>query len=257
MSDNKSTPPTTPPAGDVEYHLSYLKLAFMAQHYAELATQAAQKMWPHVDYLARLLEGEAHMRQDRATKSRIRLARFPVIKTLEQFRWDWPTRLNRLQVQHHFHLEFIKAKANLIFLGGVGLGKTHLATALGYAACLQGYSVLFASAIDVINTLAAAKNTGRLKAELKKYTKPTLLILDELGYLPIDKAGADLLFQVISLRYEQGAIVITSNRAFKEWPKIFNNDSTLTAAILDRLLHHAETIIIEGKSFRMKDQIDG
>jgi DNA replication protein DnaC len=257
MSDNKNTPPTTPPAGDVEYHLSYLKLAFMAQHYVELATQAAQKMWPHVDYLARLLEGEAHMRQDRATKSRIRLARFPVIKTLEQFRWDWPTRLNRLQVQHHFHLEFIKAKANLIFLGGVGLGKTHLATALGYAACLQGYAVLFASAIDVINTLAAAKNAGRLKAELKKYTKPALLILDELGYLPIDKAGADLLFQVISLRYEQGAIVITSNRAFKEWPKIFNNDSTLTAAILDRLLHHAETIIIEGKSFRMKDQIDG
>ena len=117
--------------------------------------------------------------------------------------------------------------------------------------------MLFASAIDVINTLAAAKNAGRLKAELKKYTKPALLILDELGYLPIDKMGADLLFQVISLRYEQGAIVITSNRAFKDWPKIFNNDSTLTAAILDRLLHHAETIIIEGKSFRMKDQIDG
>jgi DNA replication protein DnaC len=117
--------------------------------------------------------------------------------------------------------------------------------------------VLFASAIDGINTLAAAKNAGRLKAALRKYTKPALLILDELGYLPIDKMGADLLFQVISLRYEQGAIVITSNRAFKEWPKIFNNDSTLTAAILDRLLHHAETIIIEGKSFRMKDQIDG
>lgn len=257
MSDSTNTPPTTSLAGDVEHHLSYLKLSFMAQHYAELATQAAQKMWPHVDYLARLLEGEANLRQDRATQSRIRLARFPVIKTLEQFRWDWPTRINRLQVQHHFHLEFIKAKANLLFLGGVGLGKTHLATALGYAACLQGYSVLFASAIDVINTLVAAKNAGRLKAERKKYTKPALLILDELGYLPIDKVGADLLFQVISLRYEQGAIVITSNRAFKDWPKIFNNDSTLTAAILDRLLHHAETIIIEGKSFRMKDQIDG
>ena len=257
MSDSTNTPPTTSLAGDVEHHLSYLKLSFMAQHYAELATQAAQKMWPHVDYLARLLEGEANLRQDRATKSRIRLARFPVITTLEQFRWDWPTRINRLQVQHHFHLEFIKAKATLLFLGGVGLGKTHLATALGYAACLQGYSVLFASAIDVINTLVAAKNAGRLKAELKKYTKPALLILDELGYLPIDKVGADLLFQVISLRYEQGAIVITSNRAFKDWPKIFNNDSTLTAAILDRLLHHAETIIIEGKSFRMKDQIDG
>ena len=257
MSDSTNTPPTTALAGDVEHHLRYLKLSFMAQHYAELATQAAQKMWPHVDYLARLLEGEANLRQDRATKSRIRLARFPVITTLEQFRWDWPTRINRLQVQHHFHLEFIKAKANLLFLGGVGLGKTHLATALGYAACLQGYSVLFASAIDVINTLVAAKNAGRLKAERKKYTQPALLILDELGYLPIDKVGADLLFQVISLRYEQGAIVITSNRAFKDWPKIFNNDSTLTAAILDRLLHHAETIIIAGKSFRMKDQIDG
>ena len=127
---------------------------------------------------------------------------------------------------------------------------------MGSTACLQGYSVLFASAIDVINTLVAAQHAGRLKLELRKYSKPALLILDELGYLPIDKAGADLLFQVISLRYEQGAILITSNRAFKEWPKIFNNDSTLTAAILDRLLHHADTVIIEGKSFRMKGQIE-
>jgi DNA replication protein DnaC len=131
-----------------------------------------------------------------------------------------------------------------------------LATALGYTAGLQGYAVLFASAIEVINTLAAAKNAGRLKQELKKYTKPALLILDELGYLPIDKSGADLLFQVISLRYEQGSIMLTSNRAFKEWPRMFNNDSTLTAAILDRLLHHAETVVIEGKSFRMRGQIE-
>jgi DNA replication protein DnaC len=248
----------TPPEqlGTVDHHLAYLKLGFIAEQYAALATQAAHKAWSHVDYLARLLEGEAHVRRDRATKSRIRLARFPVIKTLEQFRWDWPARINRLQVQHHFRLAFLKEKANLILLGGVGLGKTHLATALGYTACLQGYSVLFASAIDVINTLSAAKGAGRLKAELKKYTKPALLILDELGYLPIDKTGADLLFQVISLRYEQGSIVLTSNRAFKEWPKMFNNDSTLTAAILDRLLHHAETVIIEGKSFRMKDQLE-
>jgi DNA replication protein DnaC len=123
MSASTHTQPATTPSGDVEPHLTYLKLAFIAQHYAELATQAAQKSWSHVDYLARLAEGEAQWRRDRATKSRIRLARFPVIKTLEQFRWDWPTRLNRLQVQHHFRLEFIKAKANLILLGGVGLGK--------------------------------------------------------------------------------------------------------------------------------------
>jgi len=240
----------------IDPHLAYLKLSFIAEQYADLATQAAHKAWSHVDYLATLVEGEAEVRRDRATQSRIRLARFPVIKTLEQFRWDWPTRINRLQVQNHFRLAFLHEKANLIFLGGVGLGKTHLATALGYAACLQGYSVLFASAIDVINTLAAAKSAGRLKAELKKYTKPALLILDELGYLPIDKTGADLLFQVISLRYEQGALIITSNRAFKEWPTIFNHDSTLTSAVLDRLLHHADTIIIEGKSCRMKDQLE-
>ena len=153
-----------------------------------------------MDYLARLLEGEADLRRDRATQRRMRLARFPVIKTLEQFRWDWPTRINRLQVQNHFHLEFIKDKANLILLGGVGLGNPPLATALGYAACLKGHSVLFASAIDVINILAAAKSAGRLKVARKQYTKPALLILDELGYLPIDKAGAALLCQVISLR---------------------------------------------------------
>ena len=163
MAEHTNLP--TPPErlGDVEAHLAYLKLPFSAAQYATLAKDAAHKAWSHVDYLARLLEGEAAMRRDRATKSRIRLARFPVIKTVEQFRWDWPTRINRLQVQNHFRLAFLQDKANLIFLGGVGLGKTHLATALGYAACLQGHSVLFASAIDVINTLAAAKSAGRLK----------------------------------------------------------------------------------------------
>jgi DNA replication protein DnaC len=110
--------------------------------------------------------------------------------------------------------------------------------------------------MDVINTLAAAKSAGRLKGERNKYTKPALLILDALGYLPIDKVGADLLCQVISLRYEHGAMILTSNRACKEWPTIFNHDSPLTSAVLDRLLHHADTIIIEGKSFRMQDQLE-
>jgi DNA replication protein DnaC len=256
MSKSQNQQQLSMAPSELDHHLIYLKLPFMAQHYDELAKQAATKQWSHLDYLATLAQGEADLRRDRATQNRIRQARFPVIKTLDQFRWDWPTVINRMQVQNHFSLGFIKDKANLIYLGGVGLGKTHLATALGYTACLQGYSVLFSSAIDVINTLNAAKPSGRLKQELKKYTKPSLLILDELGYLPIDKAGADLLFQVISLRYEQGAIVITSNRAYKEWPKIFNNDSTLTSAILDRLLHHAETVVIEGKSFRMKGKIE-
>jgi DNA replication protein DnaC len=153
-------------------------------------------------------------------------------------------------------MQFIKEPANVIILGAVGLGKTHLASALAYAACLKGYTALFATAIDVINTLAAAQTAGRMKQELKKYTRPALLVLDELGFLPIDKAGADLLFQVISQRYEQGAMVITSNKAFKDWPEIFNNDTTLTSAILDRLLHHAETVVIHGKSYRMKEKIE-
>jgi len=256
MAESNTLPERPEGRATIDHHLVYLKLAFLAEQSAALAQQAAQQAWPHVDYLAALLEGEAAGRRERATQSRIRLARFPVLKTLEQFRWDWPTRINRLQVQNHFRLAFIQDKANGILLGGVGLGKTHLATALGYTACLHGSSVLLASAIDVINTLAAAKSAGRLKAELKKYPKPALLILDELGSLPIDKTGADLLFPVISLRYEQGALSLTSNRAFQEWPAIFNHDSTLTSAVLDRLLHHADTIIIEGKSFRMKDQLE-
>ena len=246
--------PATPER--VQEQLTYLKLPFIREHFEPLAKQAAQAHWGHVDYLAGLVEGEALDRQQRAIGRRIRQARFPVIKTLESFQWTWPRKINRLQVQNLFRLKFVEDKANVIILGGVGLGKTHLATALGYAACLKGHSVLFATAVDVINTLAAAQNAGRLKQELSKYLKPTLIILDEIGYLPIDKTGADLLFQIISKRYEQGSIILTSNRVFKKWPEIFNNDTTLTSALLDRLLHHAETVLIEGKSYRMKDQIE-
>jgi DNA replication protein DnaC len=131
-----------------------------------------------------------------------------------------------------------------------------LSIALGHAACLNGHSVLFTTAVDIINTLAAAQSAGRLKREFHRYLKPAVLIVDELGYLPIDKHGADLLFQIISQRYERAPMVITTNRAYKHWSQIFNNDSTLTSAILDRVVHHADTIIIEGKSFRMKDEID-
>jgi len=116
--------------------------------------------------------------------------------------------------------------------------------------------VLFSTAIEAINALVAAQAAGKLTQELRKYAKPKLLILDELGYLPIDKTGADLLFQIFSSRYERGSMIITTNRAFKDWSEIFNNDSTLTSAILDRLLHHAEPIVIEGKSYRMKENSD-
>jgi DNA replication protein DnaC len=219
-------------------------------------TCAASEERSHLDYLAQLIDGEAALRADRATLRRIKNARFPVIKTLESFRFDWPKKINRLQVQDLFRLQFIEDKANVVFLGLVGLGKSHLATALGYAACQRGYNVLFANAIDVINTLSAAQRKGTLKAEMRKYLTPALLILDEVGYLPIDQRGSDLLFQVISQRYEHGSIVLTTNKVFKQWPSIFNGDSTITAAVLDRLLHHAHTVVIEGTSYRMKDRVE-
>jgi len=236
--------------------LDYLQLPFIKEHHADWAQEAARASRPHLDYLSRLVEGEFQQRHQRTIQRRLRAAHFPVLKTLEQFRWDWPKKINRLQVQDLFRLEFLTQKANAIFLGQVGVGKTHLASALGYAACLGGHSVLFANAISVINDLSAAQKRGDLKRELKKYLHPQCVILDEIGYLPIDQHGADLLFQVISQRYERGSIILTTNKAFKQWPSIFNNDSTIASAVLDRLLHHAETIVIEGPSYRMKDQIE-
>lgn len=236
--------------------LAYLKLPFSLENYETLAAEAAQKQWPHLDYLARLIDGETQRRKEQALQRRIAAARFPALKTLEQFNWSWPKKINRPQIQNLFRLAFLKDHTNIILVGGVGLGKTHLATALAHQACLAGYSVLFTTAVDIINTLTAAQINHRLKTELKKYLAPAVLAVDEVGYLPIDKAGADLLFQIVSQRYERGSIILTTNQPFKNWPKIFNNDSTLTSAVLDRLLHHAEVVTLEGKSYRMRDQID-
>lgn len=237
-------------------HLTTLKLSYMLEHFESLSQEAGAEQWSHVDYLARLIEGEAHRREDRRVQRLIGLARFPVPKTLDSFDWSWPKQINRPQIQNLFRLRFIEEKSNVIFIANVGLGKSHLSTALGHTACQRGFSVLFTTAVDIINSLSAAQAHGNLKRELHKLLQPRLLIIDELGYLPIDKHGADLLFQVFSGRYEHGAVVITTNRAYKHWPEIFNNDNTLTSALLDRLLHHADTILIDGKSYRMKEQIE-
>jgi DNA replication protein DnaC len=236
--------------------LQRLQLPYIRTNYHELAQTAAEQGWGHLDYLQRLIEGEVARREDKSLAQRVRRARFPMLKTLDQFQWSWPKKINRPQIQNLFRLNFIEQKANVIFLGGVGLGKTHLSIALGQTACARGYSVLFTTAIDIIHTLSAAAGTGSLKRTMQRYLKPALVIVDEIGYLPIDKLGADLLFQIISERYERGAILMSTNRAFKSWPEIFNNDSTLTSALLDRLLHHADICRIDGPSFRAKDHID-
>ncbi len=240
----------------LQSQLDELRLPDVREHYAALATEAARDAWTHLDYLARLIDGEIARRRQASLQRRIEAARFPTLKTLEQFQWNWPKKINRTQVQNLFRLGFVESRTNVIFIGGVGLGKTHLASALGHAACAAGHSVRFVTAVDIINTLTAAQIAHRLDHELKKLLRPSVLVVDELGYLPIDKTGADLLFQVISQRYERGSIILTTNQPYKAWAKVFNDDATLASAVLDRLLHHNETILIEGRSFRMKDQIE-
>ena len=239
----------------LESRLHYLKLPWIRENMEALCAKANLENWTHMAFLAALIEGESHQRMDRSTQRRIAAARFPVVKTLEAFDWSWPKTINELEVRDLFRLRFVKEKQNVIFLGGCGMGKSHLAVALGHEACIQGYRVLFISAAELINHLLAAQTQHRLKAELKKVLRPEVLILDELGYIPIDKHGADLLFQVISQRYERGSILLTSNKAYKDWPGVFNNDNTVTSAILDRLLHHCQTVTITGSSYRMGKKI--
>ena len=243
-----------PKPEDLTEILRRLSLTFVVEHYEAMGQEAAREQLGHVEYLRRLAEGEAATRFERSVQRRTKAAHLPVPKTLEQFNWGWPSKINRAQVQDLFRLRCIEQNTNVVFIGGVGLGKTHLAVALAHTACLHNVPTLFAPAVDIVNTLSAAQATNTLSKALKTYVAPRLLLIDELGYLPMDKRGADLLFQVISARYERGAIIITTNTAYKQWPRVFNNDATITTAILDRLLHPCETVTIEGKSYRMKDK---
>jgi len=240
----------------VRKHLQALKLPFMLENHQSLAQAAVEKHWSHLEYLTELINGEAGARDDRRVARCINQARFPVLKTLDQFDWNWPTKINRLLIQNLFHLDFIKQRANVVFVSGTGLGKSHLMTALGHAACQHGHSVLFTGAIEIVNTLTEAHASGSIKRALNHYIKPEVLCIDELGYLPIDKFGADCLFQILSHRYERGSTLITTNRVYKQWATIFNNDAVLTSALLDRLLHHVETVRIEGKSYRAQGQVE-
>jgi DNA replication protein DnaC len=242
----------TPAAIELLLHaqLDALRLPFIKQNYQELSANAARQALSHIAFLEQLVEGEANLKFDRCAQRRILHARFPVLKTIDQFNWSWPTQINRLQIQNLFRLQFLKENANVIFIANTGLGKSHLSIALAHTACLKGYSVLFSSALDAVNSLIAAGKAGTRKQELRRYARPKLLVLDELGYLALDKTAADLLFQILSQRYEQGSTIITTNLPYKKWAATLNNDATLTSALLDRLLHHSETVRILGKSFR-------
>ncbi len=241
---------TNTPSATLEDNLRTLRLGYLLENARQSAEQAARNQTAHLKFLEQLIAGEIALRHDKSVQRRIHDARFPVIKTMAGWDWNWPAKLNRMQLEHLLTLDFLGSCTNVILLGPTGVGKTHLATALDHTACLAGYSVLFTAAIDVVNRLSAAETSRQLAREIKRYQSPRLLIIDELGYLPLDKRGAELLFQVISKRYEHGSIVITTNIAFKDWPRIFAGDATMTSALLDRLLHHAQTVPIEGDSYR-------
>lgn len=243
-------PESIPSESTLIPNLRSLRLSYMENNAVNAAAAAAKSGTGHLAFLEQLIASEVSAQVDRCVARRIAAARFPVNKTMAGWNWSWPNKLNRMQFENLLRLNFLETDSNVILLGGVGLGKTHLASALGHAACLQRHHVLFATTIDVVNRLSAAHSTHQLAREMKRYETPRVLILDELGYLPLDKRGAELLFQVISKRYERGSTIITTNIAFKEWPRLFAGDATMTSALLDRLLHHAETVVLEGNSYR-------
>ena len=236
--------------------LATLKLSRIAEIYREVLDQAARKNSSTLEVLSTLIAEEAIARSERALGRRIRQARLPKCKTLEEYDFNFPKRMPKQKILRLFDCQFIEQHLCGIFIGPTGTGKSHLLTALGYTACEKGISVRYTRVVEMINLLTTAQINGTLEKALKAYVNPSLLLLDELGYLPIDKRGADLMFQVVAARYESGSIVITTNRAFRDWGKIFDVDNTLATAMIDRLMHHGEAFVIRGNSYRMKDKDD-
>jgi len=230
-----------------------LSLNAVANHYATLADEAAKKKRSYVDFLEQVLGEEAALRAARSREMLIRLATFPGVKTLEAFDFEAATGAPKARVQELSGLAFIERRENLILLGPSGTGKTHLAIALGIKATERGYKVRFITAADLVLQLEKARREARFEQYLKRaILGPRLLILDEIGYLPLKKEQADLFFQVVAKRYEQGSVILTSNLSFGDWEKVFDGNAALTSAMLDRLLHHAHVIQIRGESYRLQ-----
>jgi DNA replication protein DnaC len=234
--------------------LAELKLHRIAEVYQEVLDEAARKGSSLLDVLAVLIGEEITVRRQRALERRIGRARLPKPKTLSEYDFTFPKRIPKQAILRLFDCDFIAQQGCAVFIGPTGTGKSHLLNALGHTACEKGFSVHFTRVVDMINTLTTAQINGTLEKKLRQYTTPQLLLLDELGYLPIDKRGADLLFQVVAARYETGSIVVSTNRAFRDWGAIFDVDNTLATAMIDRLMHHGEAIVIRGDSYRMKDK---
>jgi DNA replication protein DnaC len=240
--------------GRLESQMRALKLKGMMSCYREISDQAAQGKLQYEEYLSLLLEEEIQGKTERSVKTKIHKARFPFLKTLEAFDFSFQPALGEKEILQLGSLEFIEKRENLIFLGPPGVGKTHLAVGLGLKACCAKYRVLFMTAQKLMEDLMLSLKEGTITSKLLAYSRLNLLVIDELGYMPITKEQANLLFQLVSIRYERGSVILTSNYNFDDWGQIFQ-DNVVAAAIIDRIVHHARIFYINGSSYRLKNKL--
>ena len=234
----------------LDHHLKTLKLPTFLREYSKVARQCAAEGLDHVQFLARLVELELIDRERRMIERRIKAAKFPAVKSLDSFDFKAIPSLNKMRVLELARCEWIERRENVIALGPSGTGKTHIALGLGLAACQKGLAVGFTTAAALVHELMEARDERRLLRLQKQLVKNKLLIIDELGFVPLSKTGAELLFETISQRYEQAAILITSNLPFDEWTQTFGSER-LTGALLDRLTHHVNILEMNGDSYRL------
>lgn len=234
----------------LQHHLKTLKLPTFLREYDKLARQCAAEGMDHVQFLARLVELELIDRERRMIERRIKAAKFPTVKSFDSFDFKAIPSLNKMQALELARCEWIERRENVIALGPSGTGKTHVALALGLAACQKGLSVSFTTAAALVHALMEARDEKRLLRHQKQLANHKLLIIDELGFVPLSKTGAELLFEIISQRYERGATLITSNLPFDEWTATFGSER-LTGALLDRLTHHVNILEMNGESYRL------
>jgi len=238
----------------LESQMQALKLKGILTHYQEIAEKASQNNLSYTEFLSLLFEEELKRKNDVTVKTKINKARFPFIKTLEEFDFGFQPSLREKEIIALSSLDFIEKKENVIFLGPPGVGKTHLSVALGIKACMAKYRVAFITAQKLLEELMLSARDGSLADKLLGYSRLNLLIIDELGYMPVSKEQANLLFRLVSMRYEKGSIILTSNYNFNEWGEIFS-DQVVAAAIIDRLVHHARIFYINGTSYRLKGKL--